>query len=436
MVVAKTLVGAIFIMASHIYIDANFTELILLMTMVTVNRPEPSKVTGKGHSGKMGNNSLLMMLAAAAVFTTLVSIFGPTLYLVEHQHAAYSISFETVSLEPKPMIRANSSNIPPPSVPEDPNENFVEVEDLLHEDWFTDTIKSCVPGDTKKCKEFIPDPIDKAKKVQRVALVAPPGDISGSLLNRLEQVMLQHNHRSKKEHLLDIDVVETTHVPPYGYGKTHGWTKIIRLVPQPLTLEVTDALQNVLEPGESHRNITLLDLKAGMRQILRFHCRLSHVAAHTATLSIPFMDLLDDPMEITKTIQSFLAPGDNLQGKAVDDDTITESIADDDQAGLFDSEESYGTQMLSYVQSISGVNVDDVLDKVLMEEMKKTNNMTQWPCPSFWAAGDEPEPLKLSPIVQRLAKALSPDCSAPFTSCFVARDKCEEKGDGLCKGNK
>jgi hypothetical protein len=148
------------------------------------------------------------------------------------------------------------------------------------------------------------------------------------------------------------------------------------------------------------------------------------------------MDMLSDPRETTQAIQSFLAPGNTLDEKGTDDDTITESVADDDQAGLFDAEEKYGTQMLTYIQSVSHVNIDEVLDQVLLEELKKTKNMTVWPCPSFWAAGDESDPLKLSPITRRLARALSPDCDAPFASCFVPRDKCEGKGDGLCKGNK
>jgi hypothetical protein len=367
-------------------------------------------------------SKLLMILAAAFAFMTLISIFGPTLYVIEQQqHEA------AIVMNPKLLIRKD----PLPSKAE---LDITEVEDLDHEELFYNTIKSCIPAEKKKCKEFVPDNGD-AKKVQRVALLSPPGVISVSLLNRMEQVMMQHNHRHSEDSL-NIDIITTSHVPPYGYGKTHGWTKLVRLVPQPLTLEVTDALQNVLEAGESHKNITLQDLKAAMRQILRFHCRISHVAAHTATLSIPFMDMLSDPKETTQALQSFLAPGHTFDKKGTDDDKITESVADDDQAGLFDAEEKYGTQMLTYIQTISHVNVAEVLDQVLLEELKKTKNMTVWPCPSFWAAGDEPDPLKLSPITMRLARALSPDCDAPFASCFVPRDKCEGKGDGLCKGNK
>lgn len=384
---------------------------------------ETRKPLARTQSGKTANK-LMMVFAAASAFMTLLSIFGPTLYVVEQQHEAAIVN---MNMNPKLMI-------PRDPLPSQPEPEIIEVEDLDHEELFYNTIKSCIPAENKKCKEFVPDN-GEAKKVQRVALLSPPGDISLSLLNRMEQVMMHHNHRHSVDSL-DIDIITTSHVPPYGYGKTHGFTKLVRLVPQPLTLEVTDALQSSLEPGESHKNITLQDLKAAMRQILRFHCRISHVAAHTATLSIPFMDMLSDPKETTQALQSFLAPGYTLDEKGTNDDKIIESVADDDQAGLFDAEEKYGTQMLTYIQSASHVNVDEVLDQVLLEELKKTKNMTVWPCPSFWAAGDEPDPLKLSPITQRLARALSPDCDAPFVSCFVPRDKCEGKGDGICNGNK
>jgi hypothetical protein len=41
--------------------------------------------------------------------------------------------------------------------------------------------------------------------------------------------------------------------------------------------------------------------------------------------------------------------------------------------------------MLTYIQSISHVNIDEVfVTQVLLEELKKTKNMTVWPCSSLW----------------------------------------------------
>ena len=268
--------------------------------------------------------------------------------------------------------------------------------------------------------------------MQRIALLTPPGVISSTLFKQLELVAHKHNHRTNKVEN-DMDVFETTHVPPYGYGKTHGLTKIVRVVPRPLVLEVTDALQSLLGTNEDASDVTLNDLKAGLRQVLRFHCRLSHVAAHTALLSVPFMQMVKEPESIPEMIESFLIPKDTPEPIKDSD----EDAADDDSVTLFDSEEANGARMLSYVQEKSPtVNILHVLDQVLLEEMKLTKNLTVWPCPGFWASGEPTAPTKLSNFTQRLAKQLSPDCSDPLVSCFVARDKCEAAGDGVCAGQK
>lgn len=91
-----------------------------------------------------------------------------------------------------------------------------------------------------------------------------------------------------------------------------------------------------------------------------------------------------------------------------------------------------GASLLSLIQSQTEGNVLKMLDDVLLDEMKISKNLTAWPCESFWTVGEPQDRLSISPIIQRIAKAMSPQCDAPFTSCFVKRDKCEFKGDGAC----
>lgn len=353
-------------------------------------------------------------MLSVAVVVILFTIFGPTLYMLELQSA----------IRPATILESSSAHLEVP--------HLVEVVDLSHESMFAAAIKSCLPPD-QKCKTFIAEPPAHSKPIQRVALIAPPGDISSALLNHAEEVMHQHNRHHPDQ---PIEIIPRSSVPPYGYGKTHGLTKIIRLVPQPLLLEVTDALQSVLEPGESHRDVTIDDIKAALRQVLRFHCRLSHVAAHTAILSIGFMDLVQNPASVTERLETFLAPDDHAKNPGEEDDAMLEFMPDDDRGGLFDAQESYGTQMLTYLQSATDQEIGRLLDDVLLEEMALTKNLTLWPCPSFWAAGEASSKTKLSSITQRIAKALIPDCSDPFATCFVERDKCEAKGDAECAGNK
>jgi hypothetical protein len=333
--------------------------------------------------------------------------------------------------------------------------SLIVARELEHEEWFRNTIKSCLPVQNPKCKSFFPD-ADGEKK-QRIAVLTPPGEASFSLYNKIEAIQYQHNHRIDKVGPF-IDAFTRTSVPPYGYGKTHGLTKIVRLVPRPLVLEVTDALHSLLEPEETHKGITIHDLKAGLRMILRYHCRLSAVAAHTAMLSIDYKELEIDSAGVSRKLHSFLVPDDKLKDAGDEDDKMFEFVADDDPSGLFDAQMAYGvsaasvrrfvvvtshrfeflqTQMLTFIGASTKTNIHKLLDEVLVDELTKSKNLTIWPCPSFWSVGEEPLPLHISPLLQRLANELSPDChNDSFAQRWVERDKCEAEGDGQCIGSK
>ena len=75
----------------------------------------------------------------------------------------------------------------------------------------------------------------------------------------------------------DVDLVWSTHVPPYGYGRNHGWTKIVRLY-----RDTADHAYSLLQATGS---VDAALVEAQTRLLVRWHCRLSHVAAHTKMLS-------------------------------------------------------------------------------------------------------------------------------------------------------
>ena len=219
-----------------------------------------------------------------------------------------------------------------------------------------------------------------------------------------------------------------------------GWTRIIRIVPQPLLLETTATIQAALEAGEMLESITVDDIKASLRQQIRYHCRLSHVAAHTALWSIDLETLVDMSLEdLIEQIQAFLGlESENIlgemeekeNGKAEDD-----LVPPGNRESLVFAMASYGASMLTHAQISIQRNILKELDNVLLEEMRISKNLTAWPCESFWTVGDpSKDPLDFSPVVRRIAESMSPDCTAAFTSCFVKRDLCEAKGDGPCKG--
>jgi hypothetical protein len=58
------------------------------------------------------------------------------------------------------------------------------------------------------------------------------------------------------------------------------------------------------------------------------------------------------------------------------------------------------------------------------EEMELSEDMSHWPCPSFWAGVEQ---LKMN-------SALVPDCrdDHPWIKCTINRDKCEVKKDPEC----
>ena len=76
-----------------------------------------------------------------------------------------------------------------------------------------------------------------------------------------------------------VEWIQTAHAPPYGYGKNHGYTRIVRLALPLLSSVAASSQGNAAESLAQH---------------VRWHCRVSHVAAHTAQLTVrSSRDLLD-----------------------------------------------------------------------------------------------------------------------------------------------
>lgn len=190
---------------------------------------------------------------------------------------------------------------------------------------------------------------------------------------------------------------------------------------------VADTLQH-FSLQDQQTSITFGDVKAGLRQQIRYHCRLSHVAAHTALWTVTFEDIRDTPIqEMISQIRQFLDLSDE-RDEAV---TLARYKGGDLITLAMEEVNSRAVTLITSVES-DNMNVRKTLNDVLVDEMRISKNLTAWPCESFWTVGDDEEPLKLSPIVSKVSKAISPNCSAPYTSCFVKRDKCEAKSDGKC----
>ena len=396
----------------------------------------------------MKTSSTLLLGFVLLILLCMISIIMQSIHLMEH-HDVHVTSEESIG------------NIPIDAMVS------IGTEPLEHEKMFEDTLKDCMPfvfedGDRKKnkkeCKTFVPE-----GSKERIGVLAPPGKMTSALVKFINIVLA----KAKKEGGDEIaatgaEVISTTHMAPYGYGKTHGLTRMIRVVPQPLLLGTTDTLKAAVQSSPtpmSLNDITINDLKAALRQQIRYHCRLNHIAAHTAMWTIGVEDFAEIGREVlVETAQEFFGldmDQDDLLNLVIneydklgDDDDENQGVVekDDDDNSLAQLNYMYadGAKLMGLMQTKAKSEVrkakakektNDILkmlDDVLLDEMKISNNLTNWPCESFWTVGEPDNRLELSPIIRSISAAMSPNCTAPYTTCFVKKDKCEAKGDGVC----
>ena len=78
-------------------------------------------------------------------------------------------------------------------------------------------------------------------------------------------------------------IIQSSHVPAYGYGKNHGWNRIIRVVRRPAYHAVDLLRKHRVLSGHVSANEDAVS--AQTRLLVRWQCRLSHVAAHTKMLT-------------------------------------------------------------------------------------------------------------------------------------------------------
>lgn len=382
---------------------------------------------------------IVVLLAILVLVSIYNSIIRPTMHVVQEQDVAV--------LPVKHLDLAHPVEM-------------VDSELLANEQMFLDTMKSCVPGSkqlkkNQKCGEYVPE---NNGNQQRIALLVPPGEMSNMIWKWVSGVVKQHEETLMAKgdaHHHPIEFIRTSHVPPYGYGKTHGLTKVIRLVPKPLVMGVADALQQIIVNSESHhdlpgepelhqKDITLIDLKAVLRQFMRFHCRLSKLAAHTAIMNIDLNDFMDNLDEMTQKLYEFLKfTGDAQTEKQIEEDKYGGGDGQYGAGGMgggmedvnmLSSDMSFVKSILTRIQADNkDIKVLHVLDEVMRDELWKTKNLTNWPCESFWTVGEAHARMDLSHFAVKIARNFSPNCTAPFANCWVPRDTCEANGDGECQ---
>jgi len=74
------------------------------------------------------------------------------------------------------------------------------------------------------------------KQKPRIGIMITPSFISHTIANLIKEVLQQ----TSEEIHFNLDIIITSSVPVYGYGKSHGYTKLIRINVMPLSLAVVD----------------------------------------------------------------------------------------------------------------------------------------------------------------------------------------------------
>lgn len=373
-----------------------------------MSRPSVSLKSRNWESKRRGSKGCLILLTSIAIFATcaLVLLYATSDEMMERNGERQS--------PPSPLKASsltNSLHIMMPSL------------ELANEQNFTNTIKHCTSADVHRCNQHLPDTANP--KLQRIAFISTGGKAAEKLYGIVRKALLIYY--GNDESVLDrrFDFVSTTHVPPLGYGKSHGWTKIIRVMYSPLLTETVEAMEASGAKIEMNSKSSKDLVSNGMRQIIRFHCRLSQVAMHTSVNNI---DLSSDMLlhQVVKAIEIITAePGDHAMKRGFR------------QTDRYEKIENYLKDALSEPLSTTSMELKskmlrndlEMLQVVLQDELDSTNGLTKWPCKNLWDIDN----IEKDNILSTTAAKLAPDCNAPFTTCTIKRDRCEMNGDAKCK---
>eukprot|EP01036_Dinobryon_divergens_P027168 gene27168-35893_t len=214
-------------------------------------------------------------------------------------------------------------------------------------------------------------------------------------------LLLKLIETSGAKNALNTEVVIDSHVPAYGYGKNHGWSRIIRIVrplsEHALSLVSTLNQNNKLDSGSGKE---ILD--AQIRQLMRWHCRLNHVAAHTAMLTVFTTDFARRPVVELEKILTFLGV------KASREDLLSVVQSNSEALQAIFSREKSQSSVLSPSQAADIANT-------IESEMRASKDLTRWPCKSF----RELEKKLLLPIP---SSNLAANCTGNYVTCSVQYD--------------
>jgi len=253
------------------------------------------------------------------------------------------------------------------------------------------------------------------KASNRIGVLAAPGSVGEALFESLNEAMRGVDALKGK-----FELVLQHSAPPYGYGKNHGFDKFIRLVITPMEFSVWDAGTSLL--GTNFENeLNSMHVASVTRQFIRWHCRLSHVSAHTPLLTVLSTNLKNDlESEVQKIFRFVLGDDDFIRYRSILSFDISSNKAMERLSNLFVE--------LDYKKFHSKISQQSI-NNAIIDELKTTNNLSGWPCLSLWNVYGASENNSFPNL---LAGSLVPNCKANSSKCFVKRDICEDSGKAHC----
>mmetsp|Transcript_11722 Transcript_11722/g.16901 ORF Transcript_11722/g.16901 Transcript_11722/m.16901 type:complete len:474 (-) Transcript_11722:37-1458(-) len=351
--------------------------------------------------------------------------------------------------------------------------NHVSLSDLnLTEDSFLRTLKSSLIQDSKSApgKGLLPykEKIRRNGKrrpevpnILRIGILAPPGFLTTTVTKWIVDYLSQTQDlfRGRME-IVPFQPIPSSHVPPYGYGKNHGWDKIIRLTTAPILLGVVDMMlftlaYNRLEVeligytngnGSKNDQLTRSVLSGMLRQYVRWHCRLSHVAAHTSVYTIHLTPQVLQwyPERIIQNVTNFIIQEPQHRMKIEKDIPIT--LPEGEKIELKQHIQNIELFIANNIQEKEKAECQKYVESyrcILQKELDSTEKLKAWPCLSLWENVTRRNAYKNKDGVDRgniqefllfqTASRLGPDCGANFVTCTIQQDLCEEASDlSLC----
>lgn len=198
-----------------------------------------------------------------------------------------------------------------------------------------------------------------------------------------------------------LQVVFSFHVPPYGYGKNHGLSRILRLTQDPKSNLIgtsTAASSRITGDGTTFpEEMKPLDR---LRNYMRWHCRLTHVSAHTRMLSTGLWNSQESNQDWRKAIDFIdLSPDQSVSL------TKCAETAGKSQGDLWKAEAMETTLALGLDNAGGNEKVINVIEE-------ETNSLKDWPCKPF--------------IGSQAVLNLNPLCGSEFDwiKCSVPWDIC------------